>query len=120
MNTEPETAIPAETQITEIVSELIALGAAMAGNNEEAFQTHHYRLHKLGAAREDMIKAVNIALQVKMAPHRTLVEMAEHYLVGGATPEGGGCCGGGGECGCEGEEGECAEGGCGEGGCGCH
>ena len=107
-----EAAAPAETQINEAVTELIALGAAMAANNEEAFQVHHFRLHKLGVAREDMIKAVNIALQVKMAPHRTLVEMAEHYLVGE-----GGCCGG--DCGCEGE---CGEEGCecGEGGCGCH
>ncbi len=112
-----EAAASAETQINEAVTELIALGAAMAANNEEAFQVHHFRLHKLGVAREDMIKAVNIALQVKMAPHRSLVEMAEHYLVGGAKPEGG-CCGGGGECGCE--EGECSEEGCGDGGCGCH
>jgi hypothetical protein len=115
MSHETETSVPAETQITEGVAALIALGAAMAANNQEAFQVHHFRLHKLGVAKEDMIKAVNIALQVKMAPHRTLVEMAEHYLVGGADPEGG-CCGG--DCSCEG--GECAEEGCGEGNCGCH
>ncbi len=115
MSHETETA--ASTLITETVAEFIALGAAMAANNEEAFQVHHYRLHKLGAAKEDLIKAVNIALQVKMAPHRALVEMAEHYLVGGANPEEmGGCCGG--SCSCE--EGECSEEGCGEGGCGCH
>lgn len=115
MSHETETAAPIETQITEVIAELIALGAAMAANNEEAFQAHNYRLHKLGVAREDMIKAVNIALQVKMAPHRTLVEMAEHYLVGGAKPGESGCCGG--ECGCE--DGECSEEGCDEGGCGC-
>lgn len=116
MSNGPEAATVA-SQITEVVSELIALGAAMAANNEEAFQVHHFRLHKLGVAREDMIKAVNVALQVKMAPHRSLVEMAEHYLVGGAEPqEMGGCCGG--DCGCE--DGECSEEGCGEGGCGCH
>ena len=120
-----ETETHAETLITETVGELIALGAAMAANSEEAFQTHHYRLVQLGAAREDMIKAVNIAHQIKMAPHRSLVEMAEHYLVGGSKP--GGCCGGGGECSCENsEDGECGcedgegHGGCGEGGCGCH
>ena len=113
MNPETEATPSTETQITGVVAELIALSAAMAASNEEAFQTHYYHLTKMGAAREDMIKAVNIALQVKMAPHRTLVEMAEHYLVG----EGGGCCGG--DCGCEGECGEesCE---CGEGGCGCH
>ena len=94
--------------VTEAVAELIALGAAMAANNEDAFQRHNFRLHKLGVAREDRIQAVNIALQVKMAPHRTLVEMAEAFLVGGAEPEGG-CCGG--ECACEEEEGECCGGG---------
>ncbi len=115
MNHAAEDATPAETQITGTVAELIALAAAMAANNEEAFQGHYAHLCKLGAAREDMIQAVNIALQVKMAPHRALVEMAEHYLVGEET---GGCCGGG-ECSCEGEGGEC---GCEgeEGGCGCH
>ena len=113
MSHESEAIAPA-SQITEITAELIALGAAMAASNPEAFQVHHFRLNKLGVEREDMIKAVNIALQVKMAPHRTLVEMAEHYLVGGEAAEGG-CCGG--ECGCEG--GECSDEGCGE-GCGCH
>jgi len=116
MTTEPEATSP-ESQITDVIAELIALGAAMAASNPEAFQVHHFRLKKLGVSPEDMIKAVNISLQVKMAPHRTLVEMAEHYLVGG---ESSGCCGGEGECGCEGEGGECGDGGCGEGGCGCH
>ncbi|NTV74565.1 MAG: hypothetical protein HGA66_10200 [Holophaga sp.] len=104
------------TLVTEAVAELIALGAAMAANNEEAFQRHNFRLHKLGIAREDRIQAVNIALQVKMAPHRNLVEMAEGYLTGAAEPEGG-CCGG--ECGCAGEEeaaGSCCGG---DEGCGC-
>ncbi len=104
------------TLVTEAVAELVALGAAMAANNEEAFQRHNFRLHKLGVAREDRIQAVNIALQVKMAPHRNLVEMAEAYLMGEGEPSGGGCCSG--DCGCEGE-GE--EAGCcgGEEGCGC-
>lgn len=109
-----ETETPA-TLVTQAVTELIALGAAMAANNEDAFQRHNYRLHKLGVSREDRVAVVNIALQVKMAPHRTLVEMAEVYLMGGAEPEAG-CCGG--ECGCE-DGGECGEGadeGC---GCGC-
>ncbi|BDU77132.1 hypothetical protein [Mesoterricola sediminis] len=103
--------------VTEAVAELIALGAAIASNNQEAFQRHNFRLHRLGVAREDRIQAVNIALQVKMAPHRNLVEMAEAYLMGGEEPTEGGC---GGGCGCSGEEeGCCDEGGCGEGGCGC-
>lgn len=113
MSTPSET--PATTLITPEVAELIALGAAMAGNCEEAFQTHHHRLHQMGVAKEDMIKAVNLALRVKMAPHNTLVDMAQHYLVGGHGPDEEGCCGG--ACACESGEGEC----CGnEEGCGCH
>jgi len=106
-----ETESPA-TLVTPAVAELVALGAAMAANNPEAFQRHNYRLHKLGVAREDRIQAVNIALQVKMAPHRGLVEMAEEYLMGGAEPEGGGC---GGDCQCGGEAETC----CGDEACGC-
>ena len=102
-------------QVTETVAELIAMAAAMAANNADAFQKHNYNLHKLGVSREDRIKAVNIAIQVKLAPHRDLMDMAEGYLAGG-----GGCCGGadgegcGGECDC-GEEGA----GCSDEGCGC-
>jgi len=109
-----------ETLVTQAVTELIALAAAMAANNEEAFQRHNFRLHKLGVSRADRIQAVNIALQVKMAPHRNLVEMAEGYLTGGAEPEAGCGCGGGecgcesgGECDCEGGEGSCENEGCG-------
>ena len=94
------------TLITETVAELIALGAAMAANNEDAFQQANFNLHKQGVSREDRIKAVNIALKVKMVPHNNLMDMAQGYLAGG------GC---GGDCG-----GECeAEGACGEEGCGC-
>jgi len=94
------------TLITEAVTELIALATAMAANNEDAFQQANFSLHKLGVSREDRIKAVNIALKVKMVPHNNLMDMAQGYLAGG------GC---GGDCG-----GECeAEGACGEEGCGC-
>jgi hypothetical protein len=106
-----------ESVLNETVLELVALGAAMAANNEEAFQTHHYRLHKLGVPKDDMIKAVNVALHIKMAPHRNLVDMAEGYLVGGASHEEGCCgCGEGEEC-CGGES--CGEGSCGEESCDC-
>lgn len=96
--------------ISEPVAELLALAAAMAANNEDAFQRANFNLHKLGVTREDRIKAVNLAIQVKMAPFNNLMDMAHGYLAGGA-PEGG--CG----CGCEGES--CGEGGCCEEGCSC-
>jgi len=92
------------TLITEAVTELIALATAMAANNEDAFQQANFNLHKQGVSREDRIKAVNIALKVKMVPHNNLMDMAQGYLAGGG-------CGGGCEC----EEGTA----CGEEGCGC-
>jgi len=93
------------TLITEPVAELIAMAAAMAANNEDAFQQHHFNLHKLGVSREDRIKALNIALPIKMVPHNNLMDMAQGYLAAG-----GGCSG---DCG-EGE-GAC----CGDEGCAC-
>lgn len=102
-----------ESLITETVAELIGMATAMAANNEDAFQQHNYNLHKLGVSREDRIKAVNIAIRVKMVPHNNLMDMAQGYLAPG------GCCGGGGEEGCCGEgegEGACCGG---EEGCGC-
>ena len=99
------------TLITETVAELIAMAGAMAANNAEAFQQHNFNLEKLGVSREDRIKAVNLALRVKMEPHNNLMDMAQGYL----APSGGGCCGGEGGCG---EGAECSEG-CGEDGCGC-
>jgi hypothetical protein len=98
--------------ITEAVAELIALAAAMAANNGDAFQKHNFRLHKLGVDRADRIRAVNLAIQIKMAPHQDLMDMAEGYLAGGAE---GGCGGSCGEEGC----GDCAAEGCGEEGCSC-
>ena len=100
------------TLITEAVAELIAMGTAMAANNEEAFQQANFNLHKLGVSREDRIKAVNIAIKVKMVPHNNLMDMATGYLAGGGC----GCSGSCGEEGssCEGEG--CA---CGDEGCGC-
>ena len=73
------------TLITEAVTELIALATAMAANNEDAFQQANFSLHKLGVSREDRIKAVNIALKVKMVPHNNLMDMAQGYLAAGPT-----------------------------------
>lgn len=104
---------PKPSLITDEVTHLVALGAAIACNAERAFEAHHSRLADLGVSKEDMIKAVNVALRVKGDPHQGMIEMAEGLLVG----QKGGCCGGGNcsEEGCGDEEG-----GCGEGGCGCH
>lgn len=98
--------------LTAPVLELIGLGASIAANCEPCFRYHYDQATKLGVSNEDMLQAVNLALTVKAAPHRTLVEVAQKYLV----PEGAGCGCGGGECGSS----DCGEEGCGDEGCGCH
>lgn len=102
--------------VDEKVSELIAMAAAVACNAEQAFQMAHYRACKLGLSKPDMIKAVNIGLGVKAAPHQNIMDMAQAFLVGKKGEEGG-CCGGACECDEEGSEEGCCGG---EGGCGCH
>jgi AhpD family alkylhydroperoxidase len=66
--------------MTEAVTELVAIGAAMACNCEPCFKAHYDRARRLGVSSDDMRKAVNTALCVKAAPHRKLVETSERYL----------------------------------------
>jgi len=93
------------------VLELIGLGASIAANCEPCFRYHYDQAKKLNVSDADMLQTVNLALTVKAAPHRTLVEAAQSLLV----PQGAGCGCGGGECG----SGDCGDEGCGSEGCGC-
>lgn len=98
--------------LTPAILELIGLGASIAANCEPCFRYHHEQAEKLGISSDDMLQAVNLALTIKAAPHRAVIETAQNLLV----PQGAGCGCGSGQCG----EGECSDEGCGEGGCGCH
>jgi AhpD family alkylhydroperoxidase len=83
----------------ERVAELVALGAAIAANCEPCFKYHHRKAGQLGIARDDMIQAVNVALQVKDQPARATMRVAQQLLAP-EVAESGGCCGGdgGGAC----------------------
>jgi AhpD family alkylhydroperoxidase len=70
---------------------LIAIGASIASNCEPCFVHHYDQARKLGASNEDMITAVNIALQVKDAPAQAMVRLTQRYLVPNADPSGSGC-----------------------------
>ncbi|HEY3400619.1 MAG TPA: carboxymuconolactone decarboxylase family protein [Geothrix sp.] len=88
--------------MTEAVTELVAIGAAIAASCEPCFRHHFESALKLGVSREDMREAVNVALAVKGTPHRKVVEAADHYLAE-AGPEAAGkgraaACGSGGCC----------------------
>ena len=73
--------------MTEAVTELVAISAAMACNCEPCFKYHYDKARKLGVSVGDMRKAVNTGLSVKSAPHRKVVETAERYLSTGPSEE---------------------------------
>jgi AhpD family alkylhydroperoxidase len=86
--------------VTPAVTELIAIGAAIASNCEACFKYHYSQARKLGVSKDDMIGAVNIALRVKEVPAEAMVRLAQKYLVPGGVAASGGCCGGGAKKGC--------------------
>jgi AhpD family alkylhydroperoxidase len=81
--------------MTEAVTELVAIAAAMACNCEPCFKYHFDQARRLGVSKEDVRAAVNTGLSVKSAPHRKVVETAERYLsTGPAEGEPVPCCSG--------------------------
>lgn len=91
---------------TETVAELVAIGAAIASNCEPCFKFHYDKARKLGVSREDMLRAVTTAQNVKDAPAKAMLDLAQRYLsrdaaeTGASTSEqrttkekSGGCCG---------------------------
>jgi AhpD family alkylhydroperoxidase len=109
---EPQSAVNA------VVGELVALAAAVASDCPPAFQHHLQRSRRLGVSREDLLKVVNIGFSVKSVPHRSMIEMAERFLL---PPRGGqgGCASG--NCGSASGEAPCDPDGCdcSASGCGC-
>ena len=84
-----------KTLMTDAITELVAIGAAMACNCEPCFKYHFDQARKLGVSVEDMRQAVNTGLSVKAAPHRKVVETAERYLTSGpSADEPATCCSG--------------------------
>jgi AhpD family alkylhydroperoxidase len=89
---------------TEAIGELVAIGAAIASNCEPCFKFHFDKASKLGVSREDMLRAVTVAQNVKDAPARAILTLAERHLRRDATDasageadakaSSGGCCGG--------------------------
>ena len=65
---------------SQVVEELVAIGAAIASNCEPCFQHHFDKAWKLGVSKEDMARAVTTARAVKESPARAVVGLAEKYL----------------------------------------
>jgi AhpD family alkylhydroperoxidase len=78
------------------VTELIALGAAVAANCETCFKFHYGEARKLGVSVQDLLQAAETGLQVQQAPHDAMLALARKLLLGEtAAAPGGGCCPGG-------------------------
>jgi len=74
---------PAPSIYTEAVNELVAIGAAIASNCEPCFKFHFNKARKLGVSSEDMTAAVTMAKNVKDAPAKAVLQLAEKYLLRG-------------------------------------
>jgi AhpD family alkylhydroperoxidase len=62
------------------VSELVAIGAAIACNCETCFKFHYDKARKLGVSDEDMLDAVEVSLKVKDASGQSIKDLAYKYL----------------------------------------
>ena len=82
-------AAPTPSIFSDAVAELVAIGAAIASNCEPCFRYHYDKARKLGVSRDDMWAAVTLAQNVKDAPARAVLDLAERYLrQGDATAAG--------------------------------
>jgi AhpD family alkylhydroperoxidase len=97
---------PTPSIFTATVAELVAIGAAIASDCEPCFRFHYDQARKLGVSREDMLRAVTTARNVKETPAKAMLDLAERYLVReapeaapsltleeAAQPKTGDCCG---------------------------
>jgi AhpD family alkylhydroperoxidase len=62
------------------VRELVAIGAAIAGNCEPCFRFHFAEARRLGVSYEEMAEAVSVAQAVKDAPAQAMLTLADRYL----------------------------------------
>ena len=73
---------------TDAVSEVVAIGAAIAANCEPCFKHHFDRARKLGVSIEDIARAVETAKAVKESPARSMLELANQFLRQETAPKG--------------------------------
>ncbi len=76
---------PPVSLMTDAISELVAIGASIASNCEPCFRFHFDKARRLGVSREDMLWAVRVAQAVKETPARSVLALAERYLMAGGT-----------------------------------
>jgi AhpD family alkylhydroperoxidase len=82
--------------LTPQVTELIALGAAMAAGCEPCFKFHYDKARRLGVTTDMMQEAVAIGDMVKQASAQNMLQLAGRFLDKKTAEEntGSACCGG--------------------------
>ncbi len=73
------------SRVTPAVTELVAIGAAIAANCEPCFKHHYNQARKLGVSVQDMSAAVKTAASVKQAPAQAVLALADRFLRGDFT-----------------------------------
>jgi AhpD family alkylhydroperoxidase len=72
---------------TPAITELVAIGAAIAANCEPCFKYHFNQARKLGVSMTDIAAAIQTAQSVKQAPAQSIARLAERILHGIDQPE---------------------------------
>ena len=78
-----ETASP--NLFTDEVRELVAIGAAVAGNCEKCFVYHYEKAEKLGVSHDDMLQAATLGRAIKEMPAKALSDLVRDRLIAHAA-----------------------------------
>jgi AhpD family alkylhydroperoxidase len=71
---------PSSNPVTPQITELIALGAAIAASCEPCFKFHYDKARKLGVSADSMQEAVEIGEMVKLASTQNILDLAGRIL----------------------------------------
>lgn len=83
-----------QSLFTEEIKELVAIGAAVAGNCEKCFTYHYEKAIKLGISKEDMLQAATLGKAIKGKPSQILDDLVQSCLIVNPPPIEGCDCGG--------------------------
>ncbi|NVO66880.1 carboxymuconolactone decarboxylase family protein [Methanofollis tationis] len=72
------------SRFTDEVKELVAIGAAVAGNCEKCFEHHYQKAKSLGVSHEDMLKAATLGKAIKEMPAKAVSSLVRDRLVADA------------------------------------
>lgn len=90
MNPEPEkaqydTEAASPSLFTDEVLELVAIGAAVAGNCEKCFAYHYEKAKKLGVSHDDMLQAATLGRAIKEMSAKALSDLVREHLIAHAA-----------------------------------